>query len=171
MGSKYVLLAKLKARYDLECESYEVGELILHKFKKEKEVRKQLFIRYNYIPEKHLTLFSPHSIIRNEGCGCKYCTELHNYVRTKLNLHYFKRTFENGFDNSPLLVQKETTIPTHSNFHALYSHHSVMNSKEDTLLQIDFYNNECDTRKKEIKELRSKYKISKNAIDTLLSAS
>jgi len=170
MNSKYILLAKLKARYDLECKSYEVGRLIKHKYEHERKLRKRLFMQYNYIPEKHQALFSPHSISRNEGCGCNYCSRLHTYAKAKLELHYFKRTFEADFGLDTLLINNETNIPIHCNFYAVYSEHSVKSAEGEILTQLEFFEAEYKKRKTNIKELRSLYKSSKEAIALILSS-
>jgi len=170
MNSKYILLAKLKARYDLEYKSYEVGRIIKHKYERERELRKRLFLQYNYIPEKHQALFSPHSISRNEGCGCEYCTRLHAYASAKLNLHYFKRTFNADFGLDTLLMHKETSIPLHSNFYALYSEHTTKITKGKPLSQLKFYEAEVKRRTETIKKLRASYRSSKEAIAMILSS-
>jgi len=170
MYSKYILLARLKARYDLECKSYEVGRLIKHKYEKERKIRKRLFLQYNYIPEKHQALFSPHSISRDEGCGCNYCTRLHTYAKAQLELHYFKRTFEADFGLDALLAHNESSVPVHCNFYAVYSEHSIKSQEGETLTQLEFFKAEYQKRKTKIKELRSLYKSSKEAIAQILSS-
>ncbi len=170
MKSKYQLLAKLKAKYDLEQDSAATLDLIKSKVEHRKEVRKKLWLQYNFIPEKHAALFSPHSIARNTGCGCALCDRMHDYAQAKLHLHYFKRTFNADFGMENLMVHNETRIPVSSNFYALYSEHSVKTPEGEVLNQLDFYNKELERRKAHIRDLRNMYKATQAAIGILLSS-
>lgn len=172
MTSKYILLAKLKARYDLEKDCSLIGEIIKRKYEERRKVKRNLLQVYQYIPEKHKALFSPHSISKNEGCGCVYCSKLHKYASFKLETHRFKRSFYSDFGEDALMMHEDRTINPRYNFYALYSQHTAEaeSKDEEVLTQLQFFQKEYAKRKSILKELRKDYKLSQEAIQVMLSA-
>lgn len=167
MKSKYVLLARLRARFEIE-NMEDIGDLIKNKHEHNREIRRKLIGFYDYIPEKHQQLFSPHSIARNLGCGCKLCRTMHEYAKSKLHLHYIKRTFNADFGVENLIMHNETNIPVEANFYALYSEYQVK-TKENYLTELEFYNKLYIKKKEEISEKRKAYKAIKDSISHILS--
>jgi len=168
MKSKYLLLAKLKARYDLERDSGSIMELVKAKYEHRREIRRDLLKLYDFIPEKHVALYSPHSIVRNQGCGCALCKRMHEYAKAKLHLHYFKRTFNADFGMENLMSHGESTIPLSCNFYALYSEYTTkLPEGEEAQTQLQFFNWELESRKQHVRELRNMYKATQAAIAIL----
>jgi len=165
--SSYILLAKLKARYELEKHKSEVGMIIRFQYAKHERKIKKLWEIYDYNPEKHKSLYSPHSIVRNSGCGCKLCVAQHEYAFEKLHLHYLKKSFysDDGMDN--LMMFRERNFPVRDNFYALYSEHTV--KEKEPLSQRDFFEKIYSKRKQEVKELRSKYRAIQESIQHMLA--
>jgi len=168
--SPYILLAKLKARYELEKNRGELGMIIRLRHTKHLEKLKHLQKTYDYIPKKHEQFFSPHAIARTNGCGCAYCTSLHKYAIAKLNLHYLKKSFESEFDMEMFSTPRQNIFSPSNNFYALYSEHSATAKKGEQLSQLEFFNQLRKERKDKLKEYRRDYKSIKEAIHTILSS-
>jgi len=131
--SSYLLLAKLKARYELQKERSDVGFVIRYKYAKRKQKLGKLKTLYDYEPERHHELYSPHSIARDSGCGCVFCKAQHKYASAKLHLHYFKQSFYSDFDYS---AYQYNSFPIQDNFYALYSEYqSNLGLKESPITQ------------------------------------
>ena len=167
--SGYILLAKLKARYELEKNKEDVGVLIRFHHAKRKRKLKKLWEIYDYDPKSHQVHFSSHSIIRDTGCGCKLCRSMHEYAKANLNLHYLKKSYYADYSED-LMFYGNRTFPVEGNFYALYSEYSSKNAeKEDLMSQGSFFQKIYTERKAHVKELRKNYRNIQEAIQHILA--
>lgn len=167
--SSYPLLAKLKARYELEKNKYDVGVIIRFRYKRTERKKEKLKEIYNYIPAVHTRFYSPHSIVRDRGCGCKLCEAQHEYARAKLHLHYLKKSFYSDYGIDSLMTFGERRFPVEDNFYALYSEYSTHSPKNTLLSEADFFNKIYSERKQKVKDLRSKYRAIQATIQHILA--
>jgi len=167
--SSYILLATLKARYELEKDKGSTGVIVRLRFARKKKRKETLILKFNYINENHLNYFTPHSMAKSNGCGCAYCTALHEYSYSKLLLHYLKKSFETDFAMEVISITNNSKLPLSSNFYVQYANYTAtVKEDSDKLSQLEFFNKLFKERKEESKKLRIKYKTIKKSIDALL---
>ena len=165
--SDYLLLAKLKARFELERGKDDVGMIVRYRVAKKKRKLSKLEQLYNFIPDKHRLYYSPHTIKKDTGCGCKLCQAIHSYAKAKLHLHYLKKSF---YTDNDFIELRPTMFPLQDNFYALYSEYQTNQKEgEETLTQLAFFNEIYKERKRVVKDLRSKYRAINEAIQHILA--
>ena len=175
--SDYVVLAKLKATYDLGKDPEALREFIFSKYFVEKEKLIRLKEMYGFTPNTHNQLYDKHTIKKDRGCGCVLCIAIHKYAYANIRMQRFKKSYRaNSIYDEALHIQNQFGAAyVGDNFYAQYSCHTEYQSRpendlgENILTEEKFFKKEMEERKEHIKLLKAEYEAIGNAIQSILN--
>lgn len=153
--------ARLKARHELETGKNTFAETVVGYLVHKRGVKKKLMDLFLFDEQEHSRLFKKATIVRTNGCHCMLCTNLAAYVRAKLYLHKFKKSYYDPWGVTSHFKMFDDAYTS-------YKSGLISGKYEEELSEEEFFGVRAMELKSEIQELRATYQSTEAAIKSLL---